>query len=113
MCNEHKHKQKLICYYKLNKKFIIKKMDIIIRTGFAAITYNKIKFTSEAMRKGKEIYEARHIRKVEELQGISNNKLIRCEMRHSFSVNEKDYKVSFEVSIINNNLKINYYLYVI
>ena len=87
-------------------------MDIIIKTGFAAIKHN-INFTSESVRKGKEIVAAKHLKNVEELQGLGGDILIRCEMRHSLSVNEPDYKVSLEVSkhmifYVNQNCKVNF-----
>ena len=79
-------------------------MEIIIRTGFKKVDF-KINFSKGALSKGKELVQAKNVKYVEELNGIGDDKIIKCEVLKTCSSNDT-WKVNLEVS---NNSHCKFY----
>ena len=71
-------------------------MNIVLRTGFQAITHD-ISFYSETEVKVKKMVKASHVKRVEVLGGFNGHKLIKSSVIPFTSINDPPHKVSLEV----------------
>lgn len=71
-------------------------MDVIIKTGFQAISH-QIKFQPDTEMKGKKLADAEHVRDVEEHRKNNQSYLIKCRVIRQTSVHKTPYKTSLKV----------------
>lgn len=70
-----------------------------MRTGFAPVSHS-ISFDPQKISKGKAL-ALFHVRRVEELPGIGDGRLVRGSCVRTTNINEHPYKVALEVSCNN------------